>query len=86
MSVNMPLLSVSPTTLRLFLPAFGSRFNPETREPDPSGIAVVVPEGPPVGRRLQIRMVTLESEATKRHAKTPVDRRLTLTLTPRGSY
>ena len=65
------------------LPAenFESGFNPETGAPADNLLAVLVPNGLPVGRKLDIRVVTAESEATARHPKTAINKRVVFTLT-----
>jgi hypothetical protein len=61
---------------------FETGFNPETGAPESDTLAVLVPKGLPAGRKLNIRVVTAESEATERDPKTPINKHVTFTRTP----
>jgi hypothetical protein len=67
--------------IKLHSDDFADGYNPQTGEPEHNLLTVLVPKGLPVGRKLDIRVVTAESEATERHPKTPVNKHVTFTLT-----
>jgi subtilase family serine protease len=60
---------------------FGNGFNDETGAVNLNVVQALVPRGLQIGKKVDIRVVTAESEATERHPETPINKNVTYTVT-----